>query len=95
MSQTETMTQETARSGLEFAEHSTKAVENVPLSGYWYAAIGSMALSAVLFVIGKRQQSNFVGLWVPSIISLALFYKLLRPSKEVRNARRTVESNGF
>ena len=50
-----------------------------------------MILSAGLFLLGRRQSSQFIGLWVPSIISLALFYKLLRPSSEVREARRVAE----
>lgn len=87
--------QETVKSGTRFAEKSTNFVEKLPLSGFWFAAIGSMGISALLFIIGKRQQSNFVGLWVPSLISLALFYKVLRPSKEVSDVRRNIESNGF
>ncbi|MEX2237049.1 MAG: hypothetical protein WEB00_05900 [Dehalococcoidia bacterium] len=83
------------KTGAQFAEHSTKAIEQVPLTGYWFGAIGSMVASAFLYLIGKKEASQFVGLWVPSIISLALFYKLLRPSTEVAEARRLTEQNGY
>ncbi|MPZ23781.1 MAG: hypothetical protein GEU28_09585 [Dehalococcoidia bacterium] len=75
---------ESARAGERLAAESTRTVEKMPVRRFWLAAVGSMGVSALLFALGKRQASNFVGLWVPSLISLALFYRLLRPSREMR-----------
>ncbi|HEX5939792.1 MAG TPA: hypothetical protein VFZ12_05495 [Dehalococcoidia bacterium] len=92
---TQAQIREGARTGTEFAEKSTKAIEGMPLSGFWFGALGAMIVSAILFVAGKRRTSLFVGLWVPSIISLALFYKLLHPSDEVRKARHAAGTGNF
>lgn len=92
---TQTEIRDGAQAGTRFAEKSTSALERLPLSGFWFGAVGAMILSAGLFLLGRRQSSQFIGLWVPSIISLALFYKLLRPSAEVREARRFAESGDF
>lgn len=55
--------------------------ERLPSPFYLYAAGASIVGSAVLFLRKNREAGIFVGLWAPTIINLALFYKLLRPSK--------------
>jgi hypothetical protein len=57
-------------------------MEAVPTQAYLGAAVGSIALSALLRVFGKKDASLFVGQWPPTFILLALAYKLLRPSGE-------------
>ena len=47
------------------------------------AALGSIALSALLRIFGK-DAALFVGQWPPTFILFALAYKLLRPSDEDR-----------
>ena len=39
------------------------------------AAAASMALSVALFFSGEREMGIFVGIWVPSILSLGTFLK--------------------
>ncbi len=57
--------------------------ETMP-SGYYLAGtVGSILLSLGLFLMGRRFMSLFVGLWVPTILLLTLFYKLMRPSREI------------
>ena len=46
------------------------------------AAVGSIALSALLRVFGKKDAAIFVGQWPPTFILFALAYKVLRPSNE-------------
>ncbi len=62
-------------------------MENIPNSFYYFGMIGSVITSLWLFLSGKRWESLFVGLWAPTIITASMFYKLLRPSHEVRNWR--------
>ena len=59
-----------------------KLMEAVPTQAYLGAAVGSIALSAVLRVFGKKDAAIFVGQWPPTFILFALAYKLLRPSDE-------------
>jgi hypothetical protein len=54
----------------------------LPSAAYLYAMLGSVLLSALLYVTGKRHAALFVGEWVPTILLTGLFYKLLRPSGE-------------
>jgi hypothetical protein len=59
-----------------------RAMEAVPTQAYWGLALGSVLLSAVLWVTGRRNGALFVGQWPPTFLALALLYKLLRPSRE-------------
>ena len=57
-------------------------METVPARAYLGAAVGSIALSALLRVFGKKDAALFVGQWPPTFILFALAYKLLRPGGE-------------
>lgn len=57
-------------------------METVPTRVYLGAAVGGIALSALLRVFGKKDAAIFVGQWPPTFILFALAYKLLRPSNE-------------
>jgi hypothetical protein len=59
-------------------------MEEVPTQAYLGAALGSIALSALLRIFGKKDAALFVGQWPPTFILFALAYKLLRPSDEDR-----------
>ncbi|MDO8682686.1 MAG: hypothetical protein Q7N50_04315 [Armatimonadota bacterium] len=58
--------------------------EGLPTSVYMYATGGSILASLLLYLFKKRETGIFVGLWAPTILNMALFYKLLRPSKETQ-----------
>ncbi len=58
-----------------------KTVENVPNRVYFLASLASIAISALLFLFGRRTWAIFVGQWPPTILALALVSKLLKPSK--------------
>jgi hypothetical protein len=59
-----------------------KLMEAVPTQAYLGAAVGSIALSAILRMLGKKDAAVFVGQWPPTFILFALAYKVLRPSNE-------------
>jgi len=59
------------------------AIENLPAPVYLYATIGSIGLSLILRLLGRKEFANFVGLWPPTIVALALMNKQLKPSQEM------------
>ena len=59
-----------------------RMMERIPTQGYLGAALGSIALSALLRVFGKKDAAVFVGQWPPTFILFALAHKLLEPSSE-------------
>ncbi len=59
-----------------------KLMEVVPTQAYLGAALGSIAVSALLRLFGKKDAAVFVGQWPPTFILFALAYKILQPSDE-------------
>jgi hypothetical protein len=60
----------------------TTAIEHytsqVPSGAYLTLAVGSIAASALLQLAGHKQTSTFVGQWVPTILLLGLYNKLVK-----------------
>jgi hypothetical protein len=60
----------------------TKTIEHytsqVPSGVYLSAAIASIGLAAVLHLAGRKQDSQFVGHWVPTILLLGVYNKLVK-----------------
>lgn len=61
----------------------TTIIENqtakIPSGAYLTAAMGSMAVSAGLeFFTERKQLANFIGQWVPTILILGLYNKLVK-----------------
>jgi hypothetical protein len=67
-------------------------MEAVPTQVYLGAALGSIVLSALLRLFGKKDAAVFVGQWPPTFILFALAYKILQPSNEkvLRDGQETV-----
>ena len=81
------MTSATTRStGVAPHEHEegaiTKTIESVtsmvPSGTYLSLAIGAIGLAAVLHVSGRKEDSQFVGHWVPTILMLGLYNKIVK-----------------
>jgi hypothetical protein len=53
-------------------------VRRVPPSLLVGLAFGSMAVSAAFAVAGKLKVANFIGQWVPSLLILATFDRLMQ-----------------
>ena len=70
----------------ETQEHSegqlAKAIETqtakLPSDTFLWLALGSMALSITMQLGGKRHGSVFVGQWVPTLLLLGLYNKLVK-----------------
>jgi hypothetical protein len=60
----------------------TKTIESytsmVPSGTYLSLAIGSIGLSAALKLAGRDKDAQFVGQWVPTILILGLYNKLVK-----------------
>jgi hypothetical protein len=50
----------------------------LPSDLFLWAALGSMAVSATLQIMGKQKVSLFVGQWAPSFLLLGLYNKLVK-----------------
>jgi hypothetical protein len=73
-----------ARDAIERKDSYLRMMERIPTQGYLGAALGSIALSALLRLFGKKDAAVFVGQWPPTFILFALAHKLLQPSTEWR-----------
>lgn len=60
----------------------TKAIEHytsmIPSGMYLSLAIGSIGLAAALHLAGRKTDSQFVGHWVPTILLLGVYNKLVK-----------------
>jgi hypothetical protein len=60
----------------------TKLIESqtsrIPSGTYLTLGIGAMALSSLLLMAGQRNVANFVGQWVPTILIIGLYNKLVK-----------------
>ena len=71
---------------MERQQHSegrvAKAIEEqtakLPSDTFLWLAIGSMATSATLQLMGNKQASVFVGQWAPTLLILGLYNKLVK-----------------
>lgn len=52
--------------------------EKIPSAPYFAVTVGSILLSAGLFLSGRRTAALFVGLWAPTVLNMGMYNKLLR-----------------
>ena len=50
----------------------------LPSDVFLWAALSAIAGSAVLQLAGKRQVSNFIGEWVPTLLIFGLYNKMVK-----------------
>ena len=72
-----------ARQGYAHSEGQVaKAIERqtarVPSDAYLWMAVGSMAASATLQMMGNKPVSLFIGQWAPTFLILGLYNKLVK-----------------
>lgn len=59
-----------------------RATDSVPEQTWYWLAIGSIVLSAVLKMADKDHWALFVGQWPPTFLLFALYHRLVGPSQE-------------
>lgn len=57
-----------------------------PSGVYLGLAVGSMIASAIFQLAGKRQTANFIGQWVPSLLVIGVYNKLVKIEHELLEA---------
>ncbi len=80
------MTRMMTEMGVRPGEHQegelTKTIEHftsmVPSGTYLSLAVGSIGLSAALHLLGRKEDAQFVGHWVPTILLLGVYNKLVK-----------------
>ena len=62
----------------QFTSSIESQTSRIPSSGYLGAAIASMAVSAVLKIMGRDDWSLFVGQWAPSFLLIGVYNKMVK-----------------
>ncbi len=57
-----------------------RVTDNIPEEAWYWAALGSIGISAALKLLGREHWALFVGQWPPTFILFALYHRLIRPS---------------
>jgi hypothetical protein len=52
--------------------------EQIPSVAFLGLAVGAMALSWMFLASGRRNVANFIGQWVPTVLILGLYNKLVK-----------------
>jgi hypothetical protein len=73
-------------------EKLTNVFESLSPQSYLGAAIGSVLLSLALRAANKKEAAYFVGLCAPTILSLWLYMKLVKPSKNSMSSFSAIHS---
>ncbi|MEP6960623.1 MAG: hypothetical protein ABI995_00990 [Acidobacteriota bacterium] len=50
----------------------------LPSDTFLWAALGAIGASAILQLIGKREVSNFIGQWAPTLLIFGLYNKMVK-----------------
>jgi hypothetical protein len=73
----------------------TKRIEEqtarVPSLTYMGLAVGSMVASAVCMATGRRQLAQFIGQWVPSLLIIGVYNKLVKAEQELLEGQQRVQ----
>ena len=65
----------------EIIEEQTKKIPNLVFFGM--AMLGIIGSATLTFVSRKKELGNFVGLWVPTILTLGLYNKMVKLEDEL------------
>ncbi|UPT74709.1 MAG: hypothetical protein M0D55_03010 [Elusimicrobiota bacterium] len=68
---------QTAREG-KVAKTIEQQTKNVPSDWFLWAALGSIGLAAGLRAMDREEDSQFVGMWAPTLLILGMYNKLVK-----------------
>jgi hypothetical protein len=60
-----------------------RATSKIPSGTFLAAGMAVIGVSAALALSGRVRQANFVGMWVPTILILGLYNKLVKQNEPV------------
>jgi hypothetical protein len=75
------MMAETKEQAAEAQQTFFRITDNVPEEAWYWAALGSIGISAMLKLADKDDWAIFVGQWPPTFLLLGLYHRLVRPSR--------------
>ena len=55
-----------------------KQTAKIPSDAFLWMAVGSMAVSATMQMVGSKHASLFVGQWAPTFLILGMYNKLVK-----------------
>jgi hypothetical protein len=58
-----------------------RLTDTIPEETWYWAAVGSIAISATLKLAGKDDWAIFVGQWPPTFLLFGLYHRLLQPGQ--------------
>jgi len=65
------------------AQHSfLRVTDGIPEEAWYWAALGSIGISALFKMQGKNDLALFVGQWPPTFLLFGLYHRLLHPGKK-------------
>ena len=74
----ETEQQRGSRREGRVAKSIERKTARLPSDFFLWTALGSMAGSLVLAMMGKQKTANFVGQWVPTMLIFGLYNKIVK-----------------
>jgi hypothetical protein len=75
---TEVAHNEHAHSEGQVAKAIEEQTAKLPSDAFLWMAVGSMAVSATMQIMGNKHASVFVGQWAPTFLILGLYNKLVK-----------------
>lgn len=72
-------------------EQVTKRVPSVSFLGL---ALGAMAVSATLMLMGRKRWANFVGQWAPTILIMGTYNKLVKTFSPPYSEEQRIQHGG-
>jgi hypothetical protein len=58
-----------------------RVTDRVPEQAWYWAALGSIGIAALLKLLGRDTWAIFVGQWPPTFLLFGLYHKLLQPGR--------------
>jgi hypothetical protein len=74
------------------AEAIEKRTAKLPSDLFLWTALGSIAGSLVLALMGKQKVANFVGQWAPTFLILGLYNKIVKVAGHDRAESRRLDA---
>lgn len=59
-----------------------RVTDNIPEQTWYWLALGSIGVSAILKISRKDNLAIFVGQWPPTFILFGLYHQIIRPSQK-------------
>lgn len=75
----------------EVARTIEQQTARIPSDWFLWAAVGAMTASLAFQMANKKQTSNFIGQWAPTLLILGLYNKLVKVAGSDRSDQGTRE----